>query len=218
MKNGIRRTKAMNALSSPKLTVLPLRHPGRRRSIIAVAVIIFGAALAFAFLVAEKGNTFLAYWLLLLFAPILLLTWLASWREAASNGVVPSDQTIKVMLVDDSPFLLTVLTRILAEETKISLMGPFSAAWPALRAALKSRPDLVLLELDLPHLNGPEVTRYLKLLPDPPVVFMVATGGSPNTESISRAASVDACVVKGADLEAQMRSWLQEWFGKHTGA
>lgn len=75
----------MNTSSEPTPTIPPPRDPVRRRSLVAAGVIIVLAALGFATLVAKELYTFLAFWWLLIFAPILLLTWLASWREATGQ-------------------------------------------------------------------------------------------------------------------------------------
>ena len=42
---------------------------------------------------------------------------------------------------------------------------------------------------------------------------MVTSDDSPDARAISKAAGADAFVVKAADLEAQLRSKLEEWFG-----
>ena len=120
---------------------------------------------------------------------------------------------IRTLLVDDSPIMLTTIARVLEKEGRTILIGAVTDGWLALRTALQSTPDLGLMDLHLPHLDGAEATRYLKLLPNPPIVFMVTSDDSPDARAISKAAGADAFVVKAADLEAQLRSKLEEWFG-----
>jgi two-component system, OmpR family, response regulator ChvI len=123
-----------------------------------------------------------------------------------------------VLLVDDSPVMLATLARILEKEKRTTLIGSAADGWLALRAALRSPPDLVLLDLHLPHLDGTEVTRYLKLLPNPPIVFIITSDDSLSAQTTSEAVGADAFVVKGSDLEAQIRSKLQQWFWGATEA
>ena len=136
----------------------------------------------------------------------------------ADANRVPDGRTIQVLLVDDSPIMLSALSRILATQGRTTVVGTATDGWLALRTALESTPDLVLLDLNLPCLSGAEVTRYLKLLPNPPVVFMITSDDSPNAQAISKAAGVDAFIIKAADLEVQIRSKLHEWFAEPKGS
>ncbi len=132
---------------------------------------------------------------------------------ASNTKPVPTARTIRTLLVDDSPIMLTAMARILEKEGRTLLIGAVTDGWLALRTALQSTPDLVLMDLHLPHLNGAEATRYLKLLPNPPIVFMVTSDDSPDAQAVSKASGADAFVVKAADLDTQLRLQLQEWFG-----
>jgi len=141
-----------------------------------------------------------------------------STEFVADDNRVPNGRTIQVLLVDDSPIMLSTLARILAKQGRTTVLGTATDGWLALRAALETTPDLVLMDLNLPCLNGAEATRYLKLLPKPPVVFMVTSDDSPNAQSISKAAGADAFIVKAADLDVQIRSKLYEWFSEPRGS
>jgi DNA-binding NarL/FixJ family response regulator len=124
------------------------------------------------------------------------------------DKIVPNGRNIRALLVDDSLMMLSALGRILGRERRITLINSATDGWLALRIALESRPDLVLIDLNLPSLNGAEVTRYLKLLPNPPIVFMVTSDESSNALAASKAAGADAFIIKAANLETQIRSKL----------
>jgi DNA-binding NarL/FixJ family response regulator len=132
--------------------------------------------------------------------------------SAIDNKPKAHDGLIKALLVDDSPVMLSTLVRILEKEERITLVGSATNGWLALRTALQSPVDLALVDLHLPQFNGAEVTRYLKLLPNPPVVFIVTSDDSPNARAISKAAGADAFIVKAANLEVQIRSELRRCF------
>lgn len=80
----------------------------------------------------------------------------------------------KVLIVDDEPGIVDVLTFSLEEagfETLIATDGP-----SALRRALTESPDLVLLDIMLPGLDGLTVCREIRLVSDVPIVLLTAKG------------------------------------------
>ncbi|HEY9594821.1 MAG TPA: hybrid sensor histidine kinase/response regulator [Spirochaetia bacterium] len=80
-----------------------------------------------------------------------------------------------ILIVDDTPENLQVLTRMLEEAGYRPRPVPSGAL--ALRAALAERPDLVLLDIRMPEMDGYEVCRRLKVDPslnDVPVIFLSA--------------------------------------------
>ena len=129
----------------------------------------------------------------------------------------PRINSIRALLADDSPVMLRDLTGLLARDHRFQVVGTASEGRQAVLAAASLNPQLVLVDLNLPHLNGVEVTRCLKQFDDPPVVFIVASDNSPVSERMSATAGDDAFVVKSGDLDAQLHSKLQEWFGPRAG-
>jgi PAS domain S-box-containing protein len=78
---------------------------------------------------------------------------------------------IKILVVDDNPHMLkgvTRLFRINGFEVEEALNGT-----RAIELARNSRPDLILLDVNLPDINGIEVCRRLKSDPDTASIFIV---------------------------------------------
>ena len=86
-----------------------------------------------------------------------------------------SSANARIMVVDDIPENLTLLHDMLrAEGYQVVL---FPSGEMALKAAAKQPPDLVLLDINMPGLNGFEVCRRLKAQPELagiPVIFLSA--------------------------------------------
>jgi DNA-binding NtrC family response regulator len=83
----------------------------------------------------------------------------------------------KILLVDDTPANLAVLSAALEPEGYEILAAPDGAT--ALRLAAKAAPDLILLDIMMPKLDGLETCRQLKLdesTRDIPVIFITARG------------------------------------------
>ena len=125
-------------------------------------------------------------------------------------------ETIRTLLVNDSPFMLKTLARILAQEGNITVVGAATDGRQALQYTLDLSPELVLMDFHLPHLNGAEATRYIKQFVNPPIVFIVTSDDSSSSRTMSKTAGADAFIVKSGGLHAQLRSKLQEWFGSAT--
>jgi DNA-binding NarL/FixJ family response regulator len=130
---------------------------------------------------------------------------------------LPEDKSrteiIRTLLVDDSPFMLKTLAQILAREGNFTVVGAATDGCQALRYALALAPDLILMDLHLPHLNGAQATRNIKQFVKPPIVFLMTLDDSSSSRTMSKAAGADAFIVKSGDLDAQLRSKLREWCG-----
>lgn len=81
---------------------------------------------------------------------------------------------IRVLVVDDHSVVRYGLTTILRWEPDIEIVGEAADGLEAVRLILERRPDVVLLDLRLPHLSGIEVMRQVRG-PAPEVRFLVLT-------------------------------------------
>jgi CheY-like chemotaxis protein len=73
-------------------------------------------------------------------------------------------------------------------------------------------PDLILTDLNMPGMNGAELARRLKQLPDPPIIFVVTGDNTPGIRSICLAAGADAFFVKNGNLASELLSAIREFF------
>lgn len=79
-----------------------------------------------------------------------------------------------VLIVDDEAIVRDVLTRYLEKEGfRVETAADGEAA---IEAATRSGPDIVLLDLMLPKVDGLEVFRRIRALGDTPVVMLTAKG------------------------------------------
>jgi len=78
---------------------------------------------------------------------------------------------ISVLIVDDHPVFLQGLRRILESESDIEVVGAANDGEQALDMACRLAPDVVLLDINLPSMNGMQVTRRLKA--DAPAVAVI---------------------------------------------
>lgn len=70
-------------------------------------------------------------------------------------------QRIRVFIVDDSSFARAVLRSLLARDASFEVVGEARDGASALRGVPAARPDIVLMDMDMPGLDGLSVTREL---------------------------------------------------------
>lgn len=98
---------------------------------------------------------------------------------------------IKVLVVDDQPVVRSGLRMILESEIGIEVVGEAENGKQAINLASDLHPDVVLLDLRMPDMDGIAVTRVLVGLPNPPKIVIV-TAYDPDEyvfESLSAGAS-----------------------------
>ena len=81
--------------------------------------------------------------------------------------------TLKILLVDDSRSFLRAVRFILDTQPGVEVVGQAHDGHEALAQAERLRPDLVLLDIVMPGMDGFETAHALKTGPSPPrIVFL----------------------------------------------
>lgn len=85
---------------------------------------------------------------------------------------------ISVLIVDDHAIVREGLRTLLSEEDDILVLGEAATGLEALELAQEKRPDVILMDLILPEMDGIEVTRHLqKRDSDSRVIILTSTFG-----------------------------------------
>src|SRR6266404_6148787 len=71
-------------------------------------------------------------------------------------------EKIKVLVVDDHPVVRKGLQTCLARQERLKIVGEASDGDEALRRTRELGPDIVLMDIDLPRMNGLAVTELLR--------------------------------------------------------
>jgi len=103
---------------------------------------------------------------------------------------------IRILLVDDSQEFLKMLSKFLALDPEIDLVGSSEHWQTALKLAAELRPDLILMDLSMPHMNGLDATRQIKATPYPPIVVILTGHDTPEYRSEAVSAGADGFVYK----------------------
>lgn len=82
---------------------------------------------------------------------------------------------INVVLVDDDHLMRAGLEMIIEQTPDLSVVGEAADGRDGVLVARRERPDVVLMDVRMPVLNGIEATREITSLPDPPRVLILTT-------------------------------------------
>ena len=82
---------------------------------------------------------------------------------------------IRVLLVDDDALVRSGLRMMLAGAEQLEVVGEAEDGRGVLAAVDRHRPDVVLMDIRMPLVDGIEATRLLRAQPSPPAVLVLTT-------------------------------------------
>lgn len=103
---------------------------------------------------------------------------------------------VRILLVDDSLTFLESATRFLSANERLEIIGRALSGGEALEQVSQLCPDLVLMDLTMPGMNGLEATRRLKARQSAPYVIILTLSDSSEYCAAAVAAGADGFVTK----------------------
>ena len=82
---------------------------------------------------------------------------------------------VRVLIVDDDPLVRAALAAILASTSEIELVGEATDGAEVAAAVAATSPDVVLMDIRMPILDGLAATELLRARPGPPEVILLTT-------------------------------------------
>ena len=106
------------------------------------------------------------------------------------------EANMRVILVDDNLLFLETLAAQLAHTPRTQIVGRANSGSEGLRLARELKPDVAIVDLAMPDMNGLELAHSLKQLASPPRVVMLSMYDEPEYREGALLMGVDAYIAK----------------------
>src|SRR6266566_2846356 len=115
-------------------------------------------------------------------------------------------EALRILLVDDHPLVRNGLRALLASVTDMTVVGEASGGEEAITQAAELQPDIILMDLHMPGLNGIEATRRI-VQAHPHIGILVLTMLEDDASVFAAMrAGARGYLLKGADQEDVLRA------------
>ena len=118
----------------------------------------------------------------------------------------PSHRLVRVLIVDDVPQVRQDLRLLLQLAGEIEIVGEAGDGLEAIRQTEALHPDVVVMDLDMPVMDGFEATRQIKAHCPACRVIALTIHGDKAARRKAGQAGVDDFVEKGAPVGAILRA------------
>ena len=116
----------------------------------------------------------------------------------------PQVAPLRIIVVDDHPITLEGLNSLLSGERDFCVVASYVDAHEAVRAVRTHKPDVVVIDQEMPKLGGVEILRQLRASGDQTRVVLLANANNPKLiEALTL--NVDGIVFKHADPKHLVR-------------
>lgn len=113
---------------------------------------------------------------------------------------------IRILLVDDSLAFLESAIRFLDTDDRVAVVGQALSGREGLERVEQLRPDLVLMDLAMPEMNGLKATSLIKMQANAPQVIILTLSDSSEYRAAATAAGADDFVTKSEFATALLPS------------
>jgi len=121
---------------------------------------------------------------------------LTSGRKAEANSPVENKRPIRVLIVDDHDPVRRGIRLLLSSDASVSICGEAADGIDAVEKAAELRPDVVLMDITMPRMDGLQATRAIKQVLPATRVILVSQNDPEIVQHQAAKINADGFVVK----------------------
>ncbi|HET7439483.1 MAG TPA: response regulator, partial [Nitrospira sp.] len=126
--------------------------------------------------------------------------------SAPDSGFERDTNRIRVLLVDDHPLVREGMRGLLQEHVDVAIVGEAWDGEEAVAFVDKLRPDCVIMDVNMPKIDGIEATRRIKAAFGHTAIVGISVNTSRELEAAMRRAGADEFLSKGAPADVVYRA------------
>ena len=105
---------------------------------------------------------------------------------------------IRILIADDQAHVRKGLQAVLELEDDLEIVGTATNGLEAVGLAERLRPDVILMDLSMPHLDGAEAAQRIRDKGLPPLIIAMTTHSNPESRRRAERAGTVALIEKDA--------------------
>lgn len=113
--------------------------------------------------------------------------------------------TIRVLIADDHPVFRFGMKALLSTEADMKVIGEASDGREAMKLAADLKPDVILMDINMPEVNGIEATRQI-MRAHPEIAILIVTMLDDDSLFSAMRAGARGYLLKGAEGEETLRA------------
>lgn len=114
--------------------------------------------------------------------------------------------TINILVADDHDLVRTGIVRMLDDDGELCVVGEASSGEQTLALSKKLAPDVILLDVNMPNMNGIDVATKLRQMNNDTKILVVSSLASEPYPSMLVKAGVNGYITKGTPLDEMVRA------------
>jgi two-component system, NarL family, nitrate/nitrite response regulator NarL len=107
------------------------------------------------------------------------------------------EKHLRILVVDDQPYVRSAVRSLLESKREWEVCGEASDGREAIAQTEALHPDIVVMDMSMPNLNGLEATRFIHHRFPSSEVVILTLHDFPDLPRIAQEAGAKSCVLKG---------------------
>jgi DNA-binding NarL/FixJ family response regulator len=124
---------------------------------------------------------------------------------------------LRILIVDDNESFLETLEKFVNTLPNVEVVGKVVSGEQAVKLCSKLKPDLVLMDIKMPGLNGFEAARIIKSMENPPRILLLSFNDHPQYRVESVNAGADGYLSK-SEISSGLPRQISSIFSLNSGA